>query len=71
MVRGAPLAASLERDLAPLVLARQLDEGETAEEARRFWTSAIVLLRELDGLRWGYGTRDGALRAWLSLRRKR
>lgn len=70
VVRGAPLAASLERDLAPLVLARQLDEGETAEEARRFWTSAIVLLRELDGLRWGYGTRDGALRAWLSLRRK-
>lgn len=71
VVRGAPLAASLQRNLAPLVLARQLDEGEQADAARRFWTSAIVLLRELDGMRWGYAMRDGSLRGWLVLRRKR
>lgn len=71
VVRGAALAASVERNLAPLVLARQLDEGESADTALRFWRTAVVLLRELDGLRWGYGLRDGALQAWVSLRRAR
>ena len=71
VVRGRPLAASVARNLAPLVLARQLDEGEDAAAAQRFWRSAMVLLEELDGLRWGYGLRDGSLHAWVSLRRAR
>lgn len=71
VVRGAALAASLDRNLAPLVLARQLDEGESADAAQRFWRTAVTLLRELHGMQWSYGLVEGSLRARLSLRRRR
>jgi hypothetical protein len=45
---GAPTAQAIDRDQAPLVLARMLDEGETEAAATRFFQVLAGLLTALD-----------------------
>lgn len=47
---GPALAATLQRDFGPLVLARMLDEGEDRKAAERFWRAAIAVAGAVDSI---------------------
>lgn len=71
IVRGAPLAAVLAANRAPLELGRLLDEGEDAAAARRFSTVLAVVVAALQQLEFGCTAIGGGTRLHLRLERRR
>lgn len=69
-LRGAGIAAQLERMRAPLELARQLDEGATAGEASEFLDALIAVARALHRVRLSVVPGEKGTRVLLQVERR-